>query len=91
MSTNVKLVNQPEAVKLSLTTEPHLVIASANYVHTQSTAATTWIVPHNLGKYCSVTVVDENDDVVVGEIHYDSEIQVTLTFTAAFSGKAFCN
>jgi len=50
-----------------------------------------WTINHNLGKYCSVTVVDSNDDVIIGDIHYNSINQVTLTFTAAFTGKAYCN
>ena len=93
MSNNIRLENSIYGVNLTLTTEPMLVRSGSgtNYVYTQSSASDTWVVNHNLNKYCSVTVVDDNNDVVIGEIHYNSANQVTLTFTAAFSGRAFFN
>jgi hypothetical protein len=91
MADNILLQNPVNPVNLTLSSESTLVIQSANYVHTQGTASNSWVVNHNLGKYCSVTIVDNNDDVVIGEIHYNSVDRVTLTFTAAFSGKAFFN
>lgn len=62
-----------------------------NYVHTQMIATNIWIITHNLGKYPSVTVVDSNNNVVVGDVLYNSDDQITVTFTAIFSGKAFLN
>lgn len=61
------------------------------YTHDQAVAASTWNVSHNLGKYCSVTVVDSSNSVVTGEITYVDENNVTLTFASAFAGKAYCN
>lgn len=63
----------------------------ANYVYTQSSPSATWVVNHNLNKYCSVTVVDSADNTVYGDVLYNSLNQVTLTFAGAFSGKAFFN
>lgn len=63
----------------------------ANYVYTQSAPSATWVVTHNLNKYCSVTVVDSADNIVVGDVLYNSLNQVTLTFAGSFSGKAFFN
>jgi len=63
----------------------------SNYVYTQSSPSATWVVNHNLNKYCSVTVVDSADNTVVGDVLYNSLNQVTLTFAGAFSGKAFFN
>lgn len=59
------------------------------YVHTQAMAATEWVINHNLGGKPSVTIVDSADTVVVGEVTYNSNSQVTVTFTAAFSGYAY--
>ena len=59
------------------------------YIHTQGSAATTWTVTHTLGGHPSVTVVDSTGTVVIGGVQYDSETQVTLTFSAAFSGSAY--
>jgi len=62
-----------------------------NYTHTQIASSATWVIVHNLNKYPSVSVVDSGGTVVVGGIVYDSINQVTLTFSAAFSGKAYLN
>jgi hypothetical protein len=63
----------------------------ANFVYVQSSPSATWVVNHNLNKYCSVTVVDSADNTVYGEVLYNSLNQVTLTFSGAFSGEAFFN
>ena len=62
-----------------------------NYVHDQNVASATWVVTHNLEKNASVTVVDSAGTVVQGQVDYDSLNQVTLTFSGAFSGKAYFN
>jgi hypothetical protein len=62
-----------------------------NYVHTQGTLAITWTIVHNLGKNPSVEVVNSGDNVVLPNVHYDSLNQVTLTFDAPASGKAYVN
>ena len=59
------------------------------FVFTQATPSTEWVITHSLGGKPSVTVVDSADTVVVGEVKYDSNTQVTITFTAAFSGFAY--
>jgi len=61
------------------------------YVHHQSAAASTWVIVHGLGKFPSVTVVDSGNTVVVGNVSYDSPNQVSITFEASFSGKAYLN
>lgn len=61
------------------------------YVHDQPVAAATWTITHNLNNYPSVTVVDSAGSVVVGNAIYDDNNQITLSFTAAFAGKAFLN
>jgi len=47
--------------------------------------------PGTWGDYPSVTVVDNNKIVVLGEVKYISTTQLTLTFTATFSGTAYLN
>ena len=63
----------------------------STYVHTQSVAAMVWTVSHNLGKKPSVTVVDSGENVVVGDVAYLDTNSLTVTFSVAFGGKAFCN
>jgi hypothetical protein len=63
----------------------------ANFVFTQGSASATWVVDHNLAKKPSVTVVDSADTVVIGQVDYNTDNRVTITFEAAFSGKAYFN
>jgi hypothetical protein len=63
----------------------------ANYVHSQGVPASQWVITHNLGKKSSVTVVDSADQVVIGQVTYNSVNQVTLDFQGSFSGKAYFN
>ena len=62
-----------------------------NFVFTQAAAKSVWVVPHNLNKFCAVSVVDTAGTIVYGDIEYDSLNQVTITFSASFSGQVFCN
>lgn len=63
----------------------------STYVHTQSTVASVWTVTHNMGKYPSVMVVDYGGNVVYGEVHYIGKDKLTITFSAAFGGRAYLN
>jgi len=62
-----------------------------NYVHDQQTASASWIVVHNMGKKPSVSIVDTADDEVIGKVTYNSNNQLTITFSAPTSGKAYLN
>ena len=84
--------------KVSKSTSLHSDVASntskdsdKNFVWTQSSSANAWVITHNLGKYPSVTVVDSAGTVVIGSVYYNSLNQVTMTFKATFSGKAYFN
>lgn len=65
--------------------------ADVAYVHEQSSASDTWVITHNLGKYPSVTVVDSAGDECEGSVNYVGPNSVVITFSAAFSGRAFLN
>ena len=62
-----------------------------NYIHDQQVALITWIITHNMNKYPSVNIVDTANDEVTGDVKYNSLNQITISFTAAFSGKAYLN
>lgn len=62
-----------------------------NYVHDQQTASATWTITHNMGKNPSVTIVDTANDEVEGYVKHNSNNQITITFSAAVSGKAYLN
>jgi len=59
------------------------------YEFTQGSASATWVITHNLGGKPSVTIVDSADTHVFGEVQYNSNTQITVLFSAAFSGKAY--
>lgn len=65
--------------------------AQTTYTHTQSVSSDTWVIPHNLGRHPSVVVIDSAGGVIISDVQYDSAYQVTVRFSAAFSGKAYLN
>lgn len=66
-------------------------VSDKNYVHDQSSPSANWTVTHNLKKKPAVIVLDSAGDVCHGEIVYNSDDQLTLNFSAAFSGTAYLN
>ena len=63
--------------------------AKSKYVHNQASAATTWSITHNLKFYPNVSIVDSALSHVMGEVTYINENSLTVSFSSAFSGKAF--
>ena len=61
------------------------------FIYTQSIASDVWEVTHNLEKYPSVSVVDSAKSAVYGNIEYINANELTITFSAPFSGQAFMN
>ena len=62
-----------------------------NFVFTQATPSSTWTVTHNLGKFPSVSVVNSSKVIVYGNVNYINTNELTITFSAPFSGQAFLN
>lgn len=62
-----------------------------HYVHTQSVASAVWNVSHNLDKFASAVIVDSGNNVVLGDVTYNDSNNLTITFSGAFSGKAYIN
>jgi hypothetical protein len=59
------------------------------FAHTQGVSSNSWTITHNLDFYPNVTVIDSAGTVVEGEIFYTSRNILTVTFSGAFSGKAY--
>lgn len=67
-------------------------IPSSDLNYTQSfNLQTTVAVPHSLGKYPSVTVFTSSGLEVEGDVTYTDLNNLTLTFSAQFSGTVTCN
>lgn len=63
----------------------------ANFLFIQDAPLSSWSIPHNLGKKPSVTVTDSAGTQVYGEVVYVDNNNVTINFTAGFSGNAYLN
>lgn len=61
--------------------------SSSTYMHTQSSAAATWTITHNLSKYPIVVIVIGGKQVYA-DIDYPSLSQATVTFPSATTGTA---
>ena len=61
------------------------------FTFTQGAPATVWNVQHDLEKFPSVSVINNNDIIVNGQVEYIDNNNLTITFSAAFTGKAYLN
>lgn len=66
-------------------------VGDKNFVYTQSVAASTWNVQHDLDKFPSVSIVNDDNTQVFGSVEYVDNNNLIITFTAPFSGKAYMN
>lgn len=58
----------------------------------QATPSNTWNITHSVKRIRpSVTVVDSLNRVVLGQVDYVDDTHITVSFSAAFAGKAFIN
>jgi hypothetical protein len=57
----------------------------------QSSAATTWTINHNLNRHPAVTVVDSAGTLVDGDVQYSNANTIVVSFSAAFAGNAYLN
>ena len=62
-----------------------------HFTFNQISPAVTWNINHGLNKFPSVEVVTTGGDIVEGDINHVDANNVTLTFSAAFAGRAYIN
>ena len=62
--------------------------ALVSYTHNQSAASTTWTITHNLNFKPNVTVFDSGESMVEGSVTHTNNTTLTITFSAAISGRA---
>lgn len=63
--------------------------AGAAHVHTQSSAATTWTINHNLGARPTLVVcADAGGTEIVGQVVHTTTNQTLVYFSVAVSGTA---
>ena len=59
------------------------------YEFVQGVASAVWTITHPLSFIPNVLVVDSTGSQVEGDVVYTSDDTITLTFSGAFSGKAY--
>ena len=65
--------------------------ADKTFEFTQAVPSATWTIQHGLGKFPSVSVVNNNNILMYGNITYIDNNNLTINFSAGFSGKAYLN
>lgn len=98
----IKVVNRQDTIRLQHTGHvgptgpqgpqgpPGPVTGDKNYTQ-NFTSSTLVTVAHNLSKTPSVQIIDSAGDQVEGMIHHINSNQLTISFSAAFSGVVTCN
>lgn len=96
ISINVEQYSRPD-VSVAAVVNPKIVVGGAggsgdiHYIFSQDIPSALWTIQHDLNKKPSVTVVSSSDVVVYGDVTYLNTNKLTITFSAAFSGKAYLN
>lgn len=67
------------------------VTSDIHYEHDQATPSASWVINHNLGKFPSVTVVDTAGETLWAAVDYTDNNNLTISFNASTSGKAYLN
>jgi hypothetical protein len=57
-------------------------------IYIQSLPASIWTIAHNLNHYPDVTLYDDTDDQIFGNIHHDDANQVSIIFSTPIAGRA---
>ena len=70
-------------------TNKYFTVGRVAYTHTQGVSSDTWTINHNLGFHPNLTVIDSGGTIYEVEITYTNTVSLTVTFSAAFSGKAY--
>jgi len=65
--------------------------AKETFEFTQGTPSTNWSIQHDMDKFPSVSVVNNNNVLMYGNITYVDKNNLTINFSAGFSGKAYLN
>ena len=70
---------------------PSSLVTDKDFIFTQPTPSVQWTIQHNMDKFPSVSVVNNNNILMYGNTTYVDTNNLIITFTAGFSGKAYLN
>lgn len=90
---NTSDINKPisTAVQAALDQEQDIGTNYDDKNYQQAFNSNVVVVNHNLGKQPSVLVIDSSGAEVEGDVVHNSINQLTITFSASFSGVVYCN
>ena len=86
---DVILITTPSGTQDFGTAQNVLEPQALAYEHVQNAVSSSWVITHNLGFKPNVTVVDSGGTIYEGEITYTNSNSLTVSFSQAFSGKAY--
>lgn len=58
------------------------------YIHDQDVAAATWSIGHNFGRRVSVTILNDEDEIVFADVVETDLNTTTIIFPTPFAGMA---
>ena len=85
-----QLINKPSINGQTLVRDT-TIVEDKTYIYDQTVPSSVWTIEHNLEKFPAVNIVDSAGTEVIGAIDYIDINTVVITFTGAFSGRAFFN
>lgn len=92
---NSKVGNALKFIRVNAgeTAHEYVTITSSDlhFEHDQSTPSSSWSINHSLSKFPSVTIVDTSGNEVEGDVQHTDNNNLTISFSASFSGKAYLN
>lgn len=91
MSDDFNVIISPDSQGNTTVSTGTTIVGNVTYTHSQASPSATWTIAHNLGRRPSVTIVDSAGNVQIGEVLYNSDNQITVTFAASFGGYAYLN
>ena len=62
---------------------------ASEYVHTQAADSLQWNIQHNLNSHPAVRCVDITDNLVIGDVVYNDNNNITVNFVVPISGAAY--
>lgn len=74
-----------------VTVSPIQVESDKNYRHLQPVAANEWTVQHNLDKYPSVQVINDDGRIITGEVQHVDVNNLVVRFEFQLTGSVNCN
>ena len=60
-----------------------------NFIFTQTEAAATWTIEHNLNQYPYIVAKDQLNNTLIGDLNYVDENTITITFGTPQKGNAY--